>query len=83
METDKIYQFQWTKYKLVVFSSEKHMAEVTLVSKDNKEVQISYDAAVLSPVLKSMLSKPFLEGQSRRVELTEIKSCLLYTSRCV
>ncbi|SCU88248.1 LAFA_0E11562g1_1 [Lachancea sp. 'fantastica'] len=53
------------------------MSEVTLVSKNNVEVTISREAASVSPVLRSMLSSPFIEQQENKIELKDIDSNVL------
>lgn len=53
------------------------MSQITLVSKDGSEQSLSREAADLSPVLRSMLSKPFIEEQQSKITLSEIKPDVL------
>ncbi|CEP61961.1 elongin C LALA0_S04e04566g [Lachancea lanzarotensis] len=53
------------------------MSEVILISKNNVEVPISREAASVSPVLRSMLSSPFIEQQQNKIELKDIESHVL------
>ncbi|SCV03242.1 LAME_0H08856g1_1 [Lachancea meyersii CBS 8951] len=53
------------------------MSEVILVSKSRVEVPISREAASVSPVLRSMLSNPFLEQHQNKIELLDIEPHVL------
>ncbi|SCU95318.1 LANO_0E10000g1_1 [Lachancea nothofagi CBS 11611] len=53
------------------------MSEVLLVSKDDLEIPVSYEAAIISPVLKGMLSGPFLEEHPIKIELKDIEPQVL------
>ncbi|SCU77516.1 LAMI_0A01420g1_1 [Lachancea mirantina] len=50
------------------------MSEVKLISRDQQEFTLSNEAAVLSPMLKGMISRKFAEGQEHEIRLTEISS---------
>lgn len=49
---------------------------VTLVSKDDKEYEISRSAAMISPKLKAMIEGPFRERKGR-IELKQFDSHIL------